>query len=135
MPNGRANGEPDRETVHPWRQLSDHSDTSSDSHAHSTAECVRCTDRTTDDSAGRNRDVTFTHQRADTDAGDDRIADAVSGCSVAEPRSRGARIVRIRRNDRFLCVDLASLPELTSARVIRVPPLDKCERVTTMTRT
>jgi hypothetical protein len=55
------------------------------------------------------------HGRADADAADHAVTDAVPGAGVTEPRTRGARVVRIRRDDRFSCVDLASLPQLTSA--------------------
>jgi hypothetical protein len=52
------------------------------------------------------------HAESDTDTHTDTDA-----CScVTESRARGARIVRVRRDDRFRCVDLASLPVVVAGR-------------------
>lgn len=49
----------------------------------------------------------------DIDAAADGDADAVTSAGLAEPRTRRARSVRIGSDDRFGCVDLAPLPELS----------------------
>jgi hypothetical protein len=119
-------------------------DTASNSHA----EADRCTDAYTGTHlrAHAERDVRGGHVLAVADAAADGIAQSDAGTGTgAEPRARDARIDRLGGDDRRVGVDLASLPQLARTRhrssVLSGshpwlnPPLDRSERVTTITRT
>jgi hypothetical protein len=76
--------------------------------------------------------------RTDTDSDAHANTDAVTVSFVAESRSRSARPVRFRRHDRLCRVDLASLPVVATRPPLGVTqdaPLDRVERITTITRT
>jgi hypothetical protein len=108
----------DPTTLYPRSQLSAKSHSASadgDAAAHACSRDERAGYAGADDVPG----AVDTHRRADRNTASSGHADPDAGRQFAEPRPRGARIVRIRRDDRVRRVDLAPLPQLIT-RNIRV---------------
>jgi hypothetical protein len=56
------------------------------------------------------------HRRTDADGRHHAVADTITRTTVTEPRTRGARTVRVGRDDRFCCMDLAPVSQLAPPR-------------------